>query len=87
MRNRRPPSNPMELRHPAGEVLALAGDPTVVIPSLLISANNNYNCILQLPTATAGTELRTTYCDYENCELQQLLPSVKPGTLFDRWLQ
>lgn len=61
-------------------------------PSL---SNNNYLLLLQLQTATttAGTELRTTYCDYEtatsdyNCELQQLLPSVKPGTLSDRWLQ
>src|SRR4051794_39082220 len=71
MRNRRPPSHPMELRHPPGEVLALAGDPTV--ESLRTTTTYCYfnykpqllllllvrNCALPTATTKLRLQLRT----------------------------
>jgi hypothetical protein len=53
--------------------------------------NYNYNCYCWYGTANYLLRLRkllttTSTSDY-NCELQQVLPSVKPGTLSDHWLQ
>jgi hypothetical protein len=104
----------MELRHPPGKVLALAGDPTVkslpfsLEPLPTVTSNNKQllqaTALLtttattgtELRTATTGTELRTATTGTElrtattRTELQLLelqLPSVKPGTLSNHWLQ
>jgi hypothetical protein len=95
----------MELRHPPGEVLALAGDPTVkslpfsLEPLPTVTSNNKPLLQLtelptttattgtELRTATTGTELRTATTRTELQLLELQLPSVKPGTLSNHWLQ
>jgi hypothetical protein len=41
----------------------------------------DYKQLLQLRTATAGTELPTTYCDYENCSLRLQLRTATAITI------